>query len=263
MKIAHYICCTLLVTLSVSQMGAQDAVDTTQAADKIVDVVWLKDGSKLSGYIVKWELSRGMEFRLITGAQVMLPKSEITRVYQDLPFASQLDDEPHTYVRQKRGYRFREEGLYNTFSCFLNFSTFGGAGIHYTIGYKFSRMLGVGIGTGIESNDFNYSRGIIPLYAEARGYFVPKKISPYYAFKIGYGFAQESPLNGTIDAKGGFMMSPELGVRFGGRAVNYYMGFQYKIQNAEFTNTIGWDGQGTFTDKVSYRRVDFRAGLLF
>lgn len=124
-------------------------------------------------------------------------------------------------------------------------------------------MLGVGIGIGIESNDFNNSRGIVPLYAEARGFFVPKKISPYYAFKIGYGFAQKDELSGTIDAKGGFMVSPELGVRFGGRAVNYYMGFQYKIQNAEYTNTIGWDGQGTYTDVVSYRRVDFRAGLLF
>jgi hypothetical protein len=204
-----------------------------------------------------------MEFKLITGAVVLLPKNEITRVYQDLPFATQEESVPETYVRSRGGYRFREEGIYNTFSCFLNFSSFGGAGIHYTIGYKFNRLLGVGIGTGIESNDFNYSRGIIPLYAEARGYFVPKKISPYYAFKIGYGFAQESPLNGTIDAKGGFMVSPELGFRFGGRAVNYYMGFQYKIQNATFTNTIGWDGQGTFTDKVSYRRVDFRAGLLF
>jgi hypothetical protein len=262
MKLSIYITCFMFVFMAVGPVIGQ-TVDSTKTADKIVDVVWLKDGSKLSGYILKWELARGMEFKLITGAEVILPKDQITRVYQDLPFASQLQTDQSPYVRKDRSYRFREEGIYNTFSCFLNFSSFGGAGVHYSIGYRFSRMLGVGIGIGIESNDFNNSRGIVPLYAEARGFFVPKKISPYYAFKIGYGFAQKAELAGTIDAKGGFMVSPELGVRFGGRAVNYYMGFQYKIQNAQYTNTIGWDGQGTYTDVVSYRRVDFRAGLLF
>lgn len=262
MKIATWIISLSFAALfSVPAIGQSE--DSVRVTDKIVDVVWLKDGSKLSGYILKWELARGMEFKLITGAEVILPKEQITRVYQDLPFASQLQTEQSPYIRKDRSYRFREEGIYNTFSCFLNFSSFGGAGVHYTIGYRFSRMLGVGIGIGIESNDFNNSRGIVPLYAEARGFFVPKKISPYYAFKIGYGFAKQDEFSGVIDAKGGFMVSPELGVRFGGRAVNYYMGFQYKIQNATYTNTIGWDGQGTFTDVVSYRRVDFRAGLLF
>lgn len=262
MKLATWITCLSFVALyTVPAIG--QAVDSVKASDKIVDVVWLKDGSKLSGYILKWELASGMEFKLITGAEVILPKDQISRVYQDLPFASQVQTDQSPYIRKDRSYRFREEGIYNTFSIFLNFSSFGGAGVHYSIGYRFSRMLGVGIGIGIESNDFNNSRGIVPLYAEARGFFVPKKISPYYAFKIGYGFAQRAELSGTIDAKGGFMVSPELGVRFGGRAVNYYMGLQYKIQNAEYTNTIGWDGQGTFTDVVSYRRVDFRAGLLF
>lgn len=67
--------------MTVSTVMGQ-AVDSTKASDKIVDVVWLKDGSKLSGYILKWELARGMEFKLITGAEVILPKDQITRVYQ-------------------------------------------------------------------------------------------------------------------------------------------------------------------------------------
>ena len=255
--------CFVFAALSAGQVLGQ-ATDTTKTTDKIVDVVWLKDGSKLSGYIMKWELARGMEFKLITGAEVILPKAEITRVYQDIPFATQVQSDPTRYMHADHSYRFREEGIYNTFSCFLNFSDFGGAGVHYSIGYRFSRILGVGIGTGIETNDFNQSRGVIPLYAEARGFFLPKKISPYYALKVGYGFAQRNELNGVTEAKGGLYFSPEFGVRFGGKAVNYYMGLEYKILNATFTNTgWSWDGQGTFTDKVSYRRVEFRTGLLF
>ena len=75
----------LLLLMSANLVSAQDSV----ATKPIVDVVWLKDGSKLSGTIMKWELARGMELKLITGAIVQIPKEEIVKVYQDLPFSSQ------------------------------------------------------------------------------------------------------------------------------------------------------------------------------
>ncbi len=245
-------------------MLGQDTLPPISETKPIVDNVWLKDGSTLSGTILKWELARGMEFKLMTGALVIIPKSEISKVYQGVPFTAS-DPGYFSGVRQgPRPYLFKETGLYNTFSVFLNFSNNGGAGVHYSIGHKFSRMLGVGIGTGIESNDLNRVRDIIPLYVEARGYFFPKKITPYYALKIGYGFALNSFPNGVIDSKGGFHFSPELGVRFGGKDVNYYLGIEYKLQNATFTSTFDpWNGQGMFTDKLSYRRVEMRTGILF
>lgn len=238
---------------------AQDSIPN----NTIVDIVWLKDGSKLSGTIQRWDLARGMELKLVTGAVVNIPKEEITRVYQDTQFKPNTESDPGLYVHRERPYAFREEGLYNTLSVFLDFSDNGGAGIHYSMGHKFNRMLGVGIGTGYESHDFNYTRNIVPLYAEARGYFLPQKITPYYALKMGYGFALTSPENGTLDAKGGFRFSPEMGVRFGGRAVSYYMGLEYILQNATFTNNDWWGSQGVFTDVISYRRVDLRMGLVF
>lgn len=248
----------VLVSLLVLPLRSQEIIEENQ----IVDVVWLKDGSKLSGTILKWELARGMTFKLITGAEVQIPKEQILKVYQDIPFGSQSYSDPMDHWRGPKPYRFREEGFYNTFSAFLNFSNNGGAGMHYSAGHRFSRLLGVGIGIGYESNDFFYTRNIVPLYLEARGFFVPQKISPYYALKIGYGFALTSEINGTIDARGGLHFSPELGVRFGCGKVNYFMGLEYKIQNATFTNNDWWNG-GIFTDQVSYRRTEFRFGILF
>ncbi len=253
----------LFLTIAAVAFGQE--TDTISGDSRpIVDNVWLKDGSTLSGTIQKWELARGMEFKLMTGALLVIPKNDIAKVYQGVPFdASQFD--LHTgYTSGRRPYAFKETGMYNTFSVFLNFSFSGGAGIHYSAGHKFSRLLGVGIGTGFETNDFDYSRRIIPLFAEVRGYFLPKKITPYYAFKIGYGFALNNVDEGTFDAKGGLYLSPELGVRFGGKNVNYYLGLEYKLQNATFTNSFfPWDGQGRFTDKLSYRRIEMRTGLLF
>jgi len=248
----------LVLLISANLLNAQDSVSTKP----VVDVVWLKDGSKLSGTILKWELARGMEFKLITGAELLIPKEEIAKVYQDIPFSAQVMQVPDFYPRGPRPYAFREEGVYQTFSAFLNFSDPGGAGVHYSIGHRFNRLLGVGIGAGFESNDFFYTRNIVPVYAEARGFLLPQRISPYYALKLGYGFALEDPINGTLDAKGGIHFCPEFGVRFGGRTVNYYLGFEYKIQNATFRNTDWWNG-GEFTDKVSYRRFELRTGLVF
>ena len=49
-----------------------------------MDIVWLKDGSKLTGIIIKWELEKGMEFKLLTGAEIIIPKKDIHRVMQDI-----------------------------------------------------------------------------------------------------------------------------------------------------------------------------------
>jgi len=239
-------------------------IDTTTRGD-LVDIVWLRGGSRLTGTIIKWELARGMEFKLATGAVLIIPKSEIDKVYQDVKFDATLPSSLSSIslAREPKPYAFKEHGLYQSFSAFLNFSDPGGAGLHYSIGHRFSRMLGVGAGLGIESNDFFNDRDLVPVFAEARGYFMPEKISPYYALKIGYGFALKHDYSDEIEAKGGLYFAPEIGVRFGGRAVNYYLGMEYKIQNATYVNNFGWGGEGTFTDKITYRRLEMRTGLVF
>jgi hypothetical protein len=233
--------------------------DTTTRGD-LVDVVWLKGGSRLTGTILKWELARGMEFKLATGAEMIIPKSEIEKVYQDVSIGSAVQSTV-SLLRGPRPYAFKEQGLYQSFSLFLNFADPGGAGIQYSIGHRFNRLLGVGIGLGLESNDFFNNRGMVPVFAEARGYFRSEKISPYYAFKLGYGFALKNNYVEEIDAKGGIYVSPEIGIRFGGRAVNYYLGMEYKIQKATYVNSFGWEG--TSTDKLTYKRVELRTGIVF
>ncbi len=233
--------------------------DTATRGD-LVDVVWLKGGSRLTGTIVKWELARGMEFRLATGAVMEIPRNEIEKVYQDVQQNSIFSSGP-SLPRLPHPYAFKEHGLYQSFSVFLNFSDPGGAGLHYSIGHRFSRLVGVGGGIGIESNDFFNDRGLVPVFAEARGYFRADKISPYYAFKMGYGFAIKNSSFEQVDARGGFYMSPEVGVRFGGSTVNYYLGIEYKLQSAIYVNYFDW--QGTSTDKITYKRVEMRTGIVF
>lgn len=255
----RYLFIALLFLLLIPvRISAQNAEEST---NEVLDIVWLKDGSRLSGRIISWDRKDGMDFKLSTGASVFIAQSDIIKVVHESPRQYQSD------LRSPRPYSFREEGWYHTTSGFLHFSTGGfdakgGVGIHHAMGYRFNRLLGVGIGTGIETHDLDWVRNIIPVYAEARGFFFPKKITPYYALKLGYGFALNNRNSGTVNARGGFHFSPELGVRFGGGAVNYYLGIEYKLQNASFTNDW-WGGGGSATENVSYRRVEMRTGLLF
>ena len=256
MRTFYKVICLFLALMTVQTVIGQSV------GSEIVDIVWLKDGSKLRGTILKWDLERGMEFKLLTGAEILIPKKDIHRVMQDIPSADGSSF-GNTYVKPPKIYNFKEKGWYQNSSGFINFSFSGGAGIHHAMGYRFNRLFGVGLGTGIETHDFDAVRNIIPIYAEVRGFLLPKKITPYYAFKIGYGIALRDEFRGTIRAHGGIHISPEVGVRFGAGDVSYYLGLEYKLQNATYTSqSFDWFG-GTFTDKISYRRVELRTGLLF
>lgn len=236
------------------------------APDSIVDVVQLKDGSRLVGRIERWVYDRGLEIVLITGTRVSVPKQDIRNVTQQTVLSDQLAIfQTYGYdMNAKRPYAFREEGLYQVFSGFVNMSANGGAGLHYAIGHRFNRLVGAALGIGYESNDLTQSRTLVPVYAEARGFLLAKKITPYYGLKVGYAFALRNEAEWLTDAQGGFGFSPEVGVRFGGRAVSFFIGAEYKWQQASWTYTgWGWDGQGRYTDEVTYGRVNLRTGILF
>lgn len=234
--------------------------------DSIVDVVRLRDGSRLVGKIERWEFDRGISIRLVTGAWVSVPKREIRSVEQQTTLGQQLAAPARRgpISREPKPYAFKEEGFYQAITGFINPAATGGLGHNYIAGYRFNRLLGVGIGTGIETHDILSTRMLIPLFAEVRGFVLPKKISPYYAFKLGYAFALNDGSFGLERARGGISIGPEVGVRFGARRVNFFLGAEFKYQRASWTYTDwGWDGQGTFTEDMRYRRLNLRAGIVF
>ena len=250
----------LLILCSDPLLQAQSEKTTDP---QIVDIVWLRNGSRLTGTIVRWELERGMELKLLTGATMVIPKREIDKVFQDRAMGEGEVMPEMTWRMGPKPYAFKEEGWYHTFSGFLNTSFIGGAGLHYSFGHRFNRLLCAGLGIGIETNDFDADRDIVPIFAEARGFLLQRKITPYYALKIGYGIALKSDEEffGSIVARGGFHLSPEIGVRFGSGPVCYYFGGEYKLQNASYRTD--WGEGGFFVDKISYRRFEFRTGVVF
>lgn len=106
-------------------------------------------------------------------------------------------------------------------------------------GYQFNPYLFAGIGAGIELYRGDKTTAgstehaeYIPLFADARGYLLKGRISPYADAKIGYQFACD---NGG----GGLYCAPEIGCRFGlARHCAITVSAEYIVQNTQ-SSTFG------------------------
>jgi len=139
-------------------------------------------------------------------------------------------------------------------------NTLVGLGIHHVTGYQFNRWIGAGMGIGFDGYDIGAGENIIPVYAEARGYFMKKNTTPFYSVALGYGFAGKNDNTGIIEGSGGIMFNPNIGYRIGASAgANFTLALGYKLQKASFTPR--WNGE--IERKFTYSRLNLKLGLLF
>lgn len=242
--------------MSLCMVQAQETAPTVP----LIDVVWLKDGSRLSGSILRWDLDRGLELKLASGAVMSIPKKDIRHVFQQVQQGTEDSLVPIATLHRDQPYAFKEHGLYHTASAFFHVSEFGGIGVQYSIGHRFNHRFGVGMGIGYESNEINAGRNLMPIFGELRGYLLQKKFSPYYALKVGHSIAFDNEEEFQETGKGGVYFAPEIGMRFGSSKINFYLGAEYKYQQA--TYEVSWLDY-SYADKITYKRLEVRTGIVF
>jgi len=229
-----------------------------------IDIVHLKDGSEFRGKIVIYKHDDYLKMEILGGQVVEFPAKKVKKVVQQ-PYGQSA------YVPKAvktREYRFRERGIYNETYVNLpqSYSTWGdwnvGLGIHHVIGYQFNRWIGAGLGAGFDGYYMGYGENVIPVYAEARGYFMQKNTTPFYSVALGYGFAGKNDDKGIIEGNGGIMFNPNIGYRIGASAgANFTLALGYKLQKASFTEPR-W-GSSTMKRNYTYSRLNVKLGLLF
>ncbi len=222
-----------------------------------MDVVYLKDGSVFKGHITEWDQGNQLQIRILGGVELTFSDSVIKKVRQQ--FLS-----PRNFRSPyKKTYQFREEGLYNTLSFSFVMGSELGFSLTYSIGHRFNRLLGVGVGIGIEDLEIDFASQIVPVFGEVRGYLSPKKRSAYYAMRLGYGFGIKNENWNVTKADGGIMINPEIGFRFGGSEdVNFYLGTGYRFQKSKYTREFPWN-ERVEVDKLTFKRLDLRFGIDF
>ncbi len=251
--------CFLFVLLAQCHLAfGQQAVEA-----EYDDRLYLKDGSIFKGRLLHIIHGESYWFEISSGDTLVYPVRKVKRLIQD---ADAYDELPGNGWKP-RPYAFRETGLYfSTMGSlglgrdFSGFST-GNVGLSFSAGYQLNRWIGLGGGVGVDVYQPEEGQVVYPLFAEARGYLTGQKVAPYYSLRLGYGMAFEGDNNNIIRARGGLLVHPAIGMRWGaGPGVNFVsdMGFQYQESSFTFANF-----NGELTHDLGYKRLVFRVGIVF
>ncbi len=241
---------TFLMLFSVSTAGF------AQQKENCRDVVYLTNGSVFRGKIIEYQHDGELIMESWNGGQLRLPAQNVKKIEQ------KCRDEKRVPMLQ-RTYTFRESGWYHATRAEAIWGQSGvGFGLQHSSGLQFNRLIGVGIGAGIENltpktNDVS----TYPIFVEARGYLSPKSISPFYALGFGWAFAgKENDFDNGIDENwsGGRMSQWQIGYRLGNNlTLHGGLRLQRKTRNWQ----EWWGGQRV--DKIRQKRFEFGLGILF
>ncbi|MCB0565335.1 MAG: hypothetical protein KDD01_13255 [Phaeodactylibacter sp.] len=234
-----------------------------------VDVIHLKNGSQFEGKILEYQQGSMLRFELRSGGVIEFKEEEISQVEQGwLSSEADRQEMPSNPSPKKKSYAFKEKGFYNA----TYFSTLSGSvdeafqlglGIHNVTGYQLHRMLGLGFGFGVDTYSFDNGETLYPVFAEARGYLSPKKVSPYYSGSLGYGFAFRNSDDFINKANGGLFYRAALGLRLGAdKDTNVLADIGYQYQAAFFERRTEFQNE-IEEKRLEFNRIVIRIGLIF
>jgi hypothetical protein len=231
----------------------------SQNADPCIDIVYLKSGSVYQGRITAQDTNK-ITIRTWNGIEMKLPENSVRKVVQRC--------KKWNRTTEIRPYTFKEKGWYHaTRVALLTGQQYNGLDntvgflAQHSSGYQFGRLLGAGLGVGAEmfSPTTSNDASTYPVFAELRGYFTARRISPFYAVGGGWAFAGTGSegFNGWQNTwKGGGMWMAQLGYRIGNHFFMYGgVRFQRKTKNAV-------SGPDSRVNKILHKRLEAGFGLL-
>ena len=168
------------------------------------EVVYLKNGSIIKGIILEQIPNETIKIETSDGSVWVFQMSEVLKITKE--FSSR-----NSTMRMKNRHGERDEFKTNGYKGFVDVGGAFGVGtygdglvsVSSTHGYQFNPYFFLGVGVGVNYH-FNWSTVFIPVYADARGYFMNNDIAPFIGLKVGY-----SVFDGM-----GFYFNPSVGVRF-------------------------------------------------
>lgn len=247
----------LFFVLSINTVWGQKGSES-----KSNDVVYLRDGSRFVGTIVRYNDT--IALKLSTGDTLNIASYLVRKVVMPKPKADE--------VTKIYPYKFREKGLWGSLNLSTNFGrnssmwssdVVGGIGTSAVGGYMFNRFLATGVGVSFDDYYLlNSTSPVLSYFGEVRSYLRQRRVSEYARFAMGYGRAVPDENNTWISVdKGGLMFEPSIGFRFGSRRFgNFTTDFGFRWQRLHFKYSDEWR---TDDYAVTYRRWILRLGFVF
>lgn len=249
-----------LIVLLLLFMAVAPIQAIAQAAT--IDIVTMKDGRVLKGKIQKYAPGQTLVFTTTDGQQLEISDVDVAKIQQGMELG---DESPNRLTNELP--TAKTHGLYANSMLLFAVGSSGdegltlGAGFSEVVGYQMNKVLGLGIGFGID----NYSRRgetVYPLFGEVRALLPSKKnVGNFYALAGGgysLGIARKS-----LDiekAEGGPVGYFALGYRASTiEGVDIYLDLGAKFQEAHFVRTL-YNGDVEVRD-IDFRRIMIRVGV--
>ncbi len=222
-------------------------------------IVQYNDGSVFIGDIV-YEGTLQMKMALTTNDTVNLNKAYIKRIKRGDKNISLFNGAKFHYT----------EGFFMSLQFGgMNSDDFNNETSEFTFvgGYRFNKKLAAGLGFGAAYNTtFSFGTWIdastIPVFAYARYYPFDKKVKPFVAGRLGWGFRDANAFGSNHS--GGAYFQPEIGVNFASRRrIRFTLSLGQQIQHIEGSN-VNFD---QFSNPVTsnfnlwFNRTIFKVGI--
>lgn len=245
MKTTKFLFCFLFITGILSFILSNELEAQSMHME---DVVYLKDGSEIRGWIVEQVPNEYLKIELIGGSILVYRMEDVERIKKE---PTRYKTIVRKVNRKKLPVMYRERGAYNfvTTSFMFNEGRWGprlDVSLLYRMGFRFNQYVGVGVGTGIEG----YQGGaIVPFMAEVTGDAFKRRVTPFYLAQIGYGYGAATGWE-TTDFKGGLLMQYAIGAKLHTRSrAEWTVSLGYKYQDVEET-IEQWDWRGSRPTRI-------------
>lgn len=230
-------------------------VNEGQKLDSALVIVVLKNQSQVKGYINDWVIGEYIDLRTSWAANFVI-SSDLIKTVKQLNIEGM---KPYNF--KEIGYYATVKGQYITGNNGDRANGSGGYGVSLSVGKKYSRWAAVGFGVGFDKYIKGAGENLFPIFAEFTSYLQEKNNSLFFSLQTGYSLAFKSDRYNILEARGGLMAYPSLGLRLGDSQTKYTIDLGYKFQRASFTYQDFW-GDSRSEQRISYKRLTLRLGIL-
>ena len=222
------------------------------AQNNYQDVVYLKNGSIIRGVIIEQVPNESIKIQTSDRSIFVFQMDEVQKMTkEENPVVKNEKISAPTSEGEglKPGYRGIMEMGYQ-----FGTGDFGMDRLKVNVinGGQFSPYFYLGGGIGLRYY-FDAEATLVPVFIHARTNILDKKVSPYFAFSIGYTFDASYDFEGV-----GLLLSPSTGVTFNvSKKVNLNVGVTYEMQSMEFYSGDYYYDYDLFRKNSGALSVDF------
>lgn len=232
----------LILTLATMVANGQETVEYK-------DKLYTKDGSIIIGSITSYDPVGGVDIMMKNGKVISFANDQVKKVVMH------QGEEIVTPVTLRKGRVYNE----TQFSLLTGVSGTG-IGIAHSVLYQFHEKIGAGIGIGLDNYYVAPGRDIYPIFITAKYYLLDSKMSPYFGMRAGYGLAFKREEEDIVEANGGWMINPQIGLRLGTKKLMFNMFAGIKLQQADYEIVRPWE---SVSQDIFFKRIELGTSVMF